>query len=100
MAMQGFTQKIVQMMKAERLFESQGGPIILSQVSLFPNCFNFYFKFQKTALCVERDVGLIGFIFGVIQKLIAIIRPFYLAILGMMSTSFFFFIVFFLILAD
>lgn len=31
-AMQGFTQKIVQMMKAEKLFEPQGGPIILSQV--------------------------------------------------------------------
>ncbi|XP_077233745.1 beta-galactosidase 5-like [Tasmannia lanceolata] len=32
MAMQGFTQKIVQMMKSESLFESQGGPIILSQI--------------------------------------------------------------------
>lgn len=32
MAMQGFTQKIVQMMKNEKLFASQGGPIILSQV--------------------------------------------------------------------
>ncbi|KAK9947015.1 hypothetical protein M0R45_012452 [Rubus argutus] len=32
MAMQGFTQKIVQMMKNERLFASQGGPIILSQI--------------------------------------------------------------------
>lgn len=31
-AMQGFTQKIVQMMKNEKLFASQGGPIILSQV--------------------------------------------------------------------
>ncbi|GMH03753.1 hypothetical protein Nepgr_005592 [Nepenthes gracilis] len=31
-AMQGFTKKIVNMMKAERLFESQGGPIILSQI--------------------------------------------------------------------
>ncbi|PSR99642.1 Beta-galactosidase [Actinidia chinensis var. chinensis] len=31
-AMQGFTQKIVQMMKSEKLFESQGGPIILSQI--------------------------------------------------------------------
>lgn len=30
--MQKFTKKIVDMMKAERLFESQGGPIILSQV--------------------------------------------------------------------
>lgn len=31
-AMQKFTQKIVQMMKDENLFESQGGPIILSQI--------------------------------------------------------------------
>ncbi|XP_012842780.1 PREDICTED: beta-galactosidase 3 isoform X2 [Erythranthe guttata] len=31
-AMQGFTQKIVGMMKSENLFESQGGPIILSQI--------------------------------------------------------------------
>ncbi|XP_010033786.2 beta-galactosidase 1 [Eucalyptus grandis] len=30
--MQKFTTKIVNMMKAERLFESQGGPIILSQI--------------------------------------------------------------------
>ncbi|PON52017.1 Glycoside hydrolase [Parasponia andersonii] len=31
-AMQGFTQKIVQMMKDEKLFQTQGGPIILSQI--------------------------------------------------------------------
>ncbi|VFQ71873.1 unnamed protein product [Cuscuta campestris] len=31
-AMQGFVQKIVQMMKDENLFQSQGGPIILSQI--------------------------------------------------------------------
>ncbi|KAB2618119.1 beta-D-galactosidase [Pyrus ussuriensis x Pyrus communis] len=31
-AMQGFTQKIVGLMKSESLFESQGGPIILSQI--------------------------------------------------------------------
>lgn len=31
-AMQGFTEKIVGLMKNEKLFESQGGPIILSQV--------------------------------------------------------------------
>ncbi|TYI59902.1 hypothetical protein E1A91_D10G068300v1 [Gossypium mustelinum] len=30
--MQRFTKKIVDMMKAERLYESQGGPIILSQI--------------------------------------------------------------------
>ncbi|KAH6781303.1 beta galactosidase 1 [Perilla frutescens var. frutescens] len=31
-AMQKFTTKIVSMMKAERLYETQGGPIILSQI--------------------------------------------------------------------
>ncbi|EEF48062.1 beta-galactosidase, putative [Ricinus communis] len=31
-AMQKFTEKIVSMMKSEKLFESQGGPIILSQI--------------------------------------------------------------------
>ncbi|KAM7515632.1 hypothetical protein LguiA_005215 [Lonicera macranthoides] len=31
-AMQGFTQKIVSMMKSEKLFEPQGGPIIMSQI--------------------------------------------------------------------
>jgi hypothetical protein len=32
--MQGFTEKIVGMMKSENLFASQGGPIILSQASI------------------------------------------------------------------
>ncbi|KAG9142515.1 hypothetical protein Leryth_017016 [Lithospermum erythrorhizon] len=32
MEMQKFTTKIVEMMKSERLFQSQGGPIILSQI--------------------------------------------------------------------
>ncbi|KAA8523243.1 hypothetical protein F0562_009666 [Nyssa sinensis] len=31
-AMRGFTEKIVNMMKSEKLFESQGGPIIMSQI--------------------------------------------------------------------
>ena len=31
--MQKFTAKIVSMMKGERLYHSQGGPIILSQVT-------------------------------------------------------------------
>ncbi|KAF5958261.1 hypothetical protein HYC85_005486 [Camellia sinensis] len=31
-AMRGFTEKIVNLMKSENLFESQGGPIILSQI--------------------------------------------------------------------
>jgi hypothetical protein len=39
-AMQGFTEKIVGMMKSENLFASQGGPIILSQVSY--NCISVY----------------------------------------------------------
>lgn len=34
-AMQGFTEKIVGMMKSEELFASQGGPIILSQASVY-----------------------------------------------------------------
>ncbi|PIN15803.1 Beta-galactosidase [Handroanthus impetiginosus] len=32
MAMKGFAEKIVNMMKSENLYESQGGPIILSQI--------------------------------------------------------------------
>ncbi|KAK6118449.1 hypothetical protein DH2020_047866 [Rehmannia glutinosa] len=32
MAMRGFTEKIVNLMKSENLYESQGGPIILSQI--------------------------------------------------------------------
>ncbi|KAL0282594.1 UNVERIFIED_CONTAM: Beta-galactosidase 3 [Sesamum angustifolium] len=32
MAMKGFTEKIVNLMKSENLYESQGGPIILSQI--------------------------------------------------------------------
>ncbi|KAM7516183.1 hypothetical protein LguiA_005766 [Lonicera macranthoides] len=31
-AMKGFTEKIVNLMKSQRMFESQGGPIILSQI--------------------------------------------------------------------
>lgn len=30
--MKGFAEKIVHLMKSENLYESQGGPIILSQV--------------------------------------------------------------------
>lgn len=32
MHMQRFTEKIVTLMKSENLYETQGGPIILSQV--------------------------------------------------------------------
>lgn len=48
--MQGFTEKIVGMMKSEHLFESQGGPIILSQVNFLRLLFIFmylYFKVTK-----------------------------------------------------
>lgn len=34
-AMKGFTERIVELMKSEDLYESQGGPIILSQVNTF-----------------------------------------------------------------
>lgn len=34
--MQNFTTKIVNMMKAEGLYASEGGPIILSQVDMIP----------------------------------------------------------------
>lgn len=43
--MQKFTTKIVNMMKAERLFETQGGPIILSQVGKM-----HYFSFSLDLL--------------------------------------------------
>lgn len=33
--MQNFTTKIVEMMKEEKLFASQGGPIILAQVCIY-----------------------------------------------------------------
>lgn len=36
-AMQKLTEKIVSMMKAEKLFQTQGGPIILSQVGNLAN---------------------------------------------------------------
>jgi len=45
--MQRFTEKIVGLMKSEQLFESQGGPIILSQVNFLRLLFlyiNLYFK--------------------------------------------------------
>ncbi|KAH6770173.1 beta-galactosidase 3 [Perilla frutescens var. hirtella] len=47
-AMEQFTQKIVGMMKSEKLFESQGGPIILSQIE------NEYGK-ERTALGAPGD---------------------------------------------
>jgi len=41
--MQRFTTKIVNIMKAERLYESQGGPIILSQVKMLILLLSLYF---------------------------------------------------------
>lgn len=43
--MQKFTKKIVAMMKKRNLFESQGGPIILSQVYEFSLAFFCYSSF-------------------------------------------------------
>lgn len=48
-AMQKFTTKIVNMMKAERLYESQGGPIILSQVLKSPTPFHSFSLLQWIA---------------------------------------------------
>ena len=36
-AMEGFTKKVVDMMKSEGLFESQGGPIIMTLVYFDPS---------------------------------------------------------------
>ncbi|GLU10047.1 hypothetical protein SLE2022_268750 [Rubroshorea leprosula] len=46
-AMKGFTEKIVNMMKAEKLFEPQGGPIILSQI-------------ENEYELMEYDIGNLG----------------------------------------
>lgn len=35
--MEGFKKKVVDMMKSEGLFESQGGPIIMAQVYFDPS---------------------------------------------------------------
>lgn len=53
MAMQGFTEKIVGLMKSENLFESQGGPIILSQVNFRSLAFSIWslFTFVASKLC-------------------------------------------------
>lgn len=51
-----FTQKVVQMMKNEKLFESQGGPIILSQVQ-------FVFPYHWNAKGVSCCSGEISFRF-------------------------------------
>ncbi|KAI8533042.1 hypothetical protein RHMOL_Rhmol11G0265300 [Rhododendron molle] len=65
LAMQGFTQKIVQMMKDEKLFESQGGPIILSQIEneygaiskLFGNASLAYMRWAAE-MAVELGTGV------------------------------------------
>ena len=51
--MKRFTAKIVDLMKGEKLYASQGGPIILSQVNfasiLFSSFFIFFKEFQPMA---------------------------------------------------
>jgi hypothetical protein len=51
-AMQKFTEKIVSTMKAEKLFETQGGPIILSQVR----------KWVQLVFAIFLEEGLIIFL--------------------------------------
>ncbi|XP_059647641.1 beta-galactosidase 3-like [Cornus florida] len=65
MAMQSFTEKIVGMMKDEKLFESQGGPIILSQIEneygpeskLFGDAGHSY-MIWAAKMAVELDTGV------------------------------------------
>lgn len=59
-AMERFTSKIVSMMKAENLFESQGGPIILSQVRQFSR---FIVNFPKTMLSVTTPYYFCNYFF-------------------------------------
>lgn len=59
--MQGFTEKIVGMMKSEELFASQGGPIILSQASehiLFELNANVWYGAHGCLLHVEIVANL------------------------------------------
>ncbi|XP_058190727.1 beta-galactosidase 3-like [Rhododendron vialii] len=64
-AMRRFTEKIVQMMKDEKLFESQGGPIILSQIEneygaiskLFGNASLAYMRWAAK-MAVELRTGV------------------------------------------
>lgn len=60
MAMQGFTQKIVQMMKNERLFASQGGPIILSQVWPFFSLYNHVMLLDECSFKVLGPVNSVS----------------------------------------
>ncbi|KAG8376142.1 hypothetical protein BUALT_Bualt09G0032500 [Buddleja alternifolia] len=66
-AMQGFVEKIVNLMKSEKLFETQGGPIIMSQVEkiVLYQSFLFYRKWEigaparaYTAWAAKMAVGL------------------------------------------
>jgi hypothetical protein len=54
MAMQGFTEKIVGMMKSEKLFASQGGPIILSQASII-TLFLLNVKFELYPVSLHKE---------------------------------------------
>lgn len=55
MAMKGFTEKIVNLMKSENMFESQGGPIILSQVCalLYFGYVTNFFSFKHISLVIN-----------------------------------------------
>jgi hypothetical protein len=53
--MQGFTEKIVGMMKSENLFASQGGPIILSQASII-----FFLRFGTKVMIELLHMGIIS----------------------------------------
>lgn len=61
MAMQKFTTKIVEMMKYEKLFESQGGPIILSQVTFLFLVFIYLFIYKiKIPICLyKKDINIL-----------------------------------------
>lgn len=57
--MEKFTQKIVQMMKEEKLFQSQGGPIILSQVNLMSTILRFRFEFHKLNMKKKKKIKFV-----------------------------------------
>ena len=60
--MQSFTEKIVNLMKSHSLFQSQGGPIILSQVvKLGPFCINFHQMYLADKFGTENMIMILIF---------------------------------------
>ncbi|WVZ05004.1 hypothetical protein V8G54_018350, partial [Vigna mungo] len=63
-AIRNFTEKIVNMMKAEKLFQTQGGPIIMSQGRKWDLnkifILRIAFKFQLCILSFEWEIGAPG----------------------------------------